>query len=271
MDVSGYAAITGAASGIGRATAIAFARAGAAGVALLDLDSDMLDSVQREIEMAILATDQPACKIVTRVLDVTDETAVTTTINHVAKSFGRIDYLVNSAGISFKHVGGSADAASDDWHRVLDVNLNGTFYVYRATARIMLRQSYLISTTDQRPLQRGTIVNISSICGVVGVPLSTAYCASKHAVIGLTRTASEDYASQGLRINAVCPGYIQTPLIKPGTVTAEFAKLKTEQWTPLRRFGTAEEVADAVVFLSSGRSTYIAGTALMVDGGYTSH
>lgn len=270
MDLSGYALVTGAASGIGRATALALVRAGAAGIALLDLNAGALDQVQQEIEVDVQSRGG-TCRLVTRSVDVRDEEGVTLAINEVARTFGRLDHVVNSAGISFKHEGGSAEVKTDDWHRVLDINLNGTFYVYRAAAKVMLEQDYLLSSVNQRPLQRGTIVNISSICGVVGVPLSTAYCASKHAVIGLTRTASEDYASRGLRINAVCPGYIATPLIKPGTVTAAVAKEKTEQWTPMRRFGTADEVADAVVFLASGRSSYIAGTALMVDGGYTSH
>lgn len=270
MDISGYALVTGAASGIGRATALALARAGAAGIALFDLSANGVDKVRQEVEVEIKSGVVP-CRIITMTIDVRNEEAVTSAVNEVAQTFGRLDHVVNSAGISFKHEGGSAEVKTDDWHRVIDINLNGTFYVYRAAAKLMLEQEYLLSTVNQRPLQRGTIVNISSICGVVGVPLSTAYCASKHAVIGLTRTASEDYASHGLRINAVCPGYIDTPLIKPGTVTAAVAKEKTEQWTPMRRFGTADEVADAVVFLSSGRSSYIAGSVLMVDGGYTSH
>ncbi|KIW51943.1 hypothetical protein PV05_10612 [Exophiala xenobiotica] len=269
MDITGFALITGAASGIGRACASAFVKEGAGGVALFDLNARALEDVQKDLEQEAASHPARRCRILVQAVDVVDEDAVTHAVNATAKEFGRIDYVVNSAGIAFKHAGGSAEAASSDWHRVLDVNLNGTFYVYRAAAKIMLRQDHLQSSVDQRPLQRGSIINIASILGVVGVPLSTAYCASKHAVIGLTRTASEDYSSEGLRINAVCPGYIDTPIITPGVV-AQVALEKTRVWTPMRRFGTANEVADAVVFLAGGRSSYVTGTALMVDGGYTS-
>jgi NAD(P)-dependent dehydrogenase (short-subunit alcohol dehydrogenase family) len=101
--------------------------------------------------------------------------------------------------------------------------------------------------------------------------MSTAYTASKHAVVGLTRTSSEDHAADGVRINAVCPGYIETPIIQSSPEIARVAKEKLEQWTPLRRFGQPQEIADGVLFLCGGRSSYVTGTALMVDGGYTSH
>ena len=107
--------------------------------------------------------------------------------------------------------------------------------------------------------------------GVLGVTKSTAYCASKHAVIGLTRTASEDYARRGLRINAVCPGYTDTPLTTSTPEIAAVMKERSEVWTPMGRLGRPEEIADAVMFLSGGRSSFITGTTLLVDGGYSSH
>ena len=241
MDLSGYALITGAGSGIGRACAIAMVEAGAAGVALMDISAESLEAVRTELQIKIQA-QQLQCQLLTTTLDVTDEAAVNSAVINAAQVFGRLDHVVNSAGISFKHKNGSAEAKSTDWHRVIDINLNGTFYVYRAAAQIMLKQEYLLSSINQRALQRGTIVNISSICGVVGVPLSTAYCASKHAVIGLTRTVSEDYAAQGLRVNAVCPGYIDTPLISGDSVIAAIAREKIDQCTPLRRLGTRRKL-----------------------------
>lgn len=111
--------------------------------------------------------------------------------------------------MAFKHTGGAAFAETKDWQRVININLNGTFYMLKAAAKIMLKQQPIRSTIDGRELQRGSIVNFASIQGVIATPLSTSYVTSKHAVIGLTKTASEDYAKHGLRINAVCPAILR--------------------------------------------------------------
>lgn len=167
-----------------------------------------------------------------------------------------------------KHPGGAAFAETSDWQRILHVNLNGTFFVLRAAAKIMLKQEPILSVIDGRPLQRGSIVNFSSIQGLVGIPLSTAYTTSKHAVIGLTRTASEDYAKHGLRVNAICPGYTETPLTtrSPEILKAMMERVGTA--VPMERMGRPEEIADGVLYLSGGRSSFVTGTALSVDGGY---
>ncbi len=179
-------------------------------------------------------------EIIKAVVDVTDEKLVDQTVNDVAKQFGRLDYVVNCAGIGFKHEGGAAFAETKDWQRVLDVTLNGTFYVLRAAAKIMLEQNPMRSSIDRREIQRGSIVNIASILGKVGVPYSTAYTASKHAVVGLTKTASEDYARKGLRINAVCPGYVDTPLTSGGNeLMRQAVQERSENWTPMGRLGRA--------------------------------
>ena len=266
MDVSGYALITGGASGMGRACAKAFARDGAAGVALLDLNAEALESVKKEAESLAQTKD---FKVVTHVLDVSDETKVDDVVQSVAQTFGRIDYVVNAAGIAFKHEGGGAYAQTKDWKRVLEVNLDGTFFVLRATAKIMLKQDPIKSMIDGRELQRGYIVNFASVAGLTGIGMSTAYCASKHAVIGLTRTTSEDYARQGLRINALCPGYINTPMTRSTPEIAKALEERTKVWTPMGRAGRPEELADAVIFLSGGRSSFVTGSAMVVDGGYT--
>lgn len=272
MDITGYAVVTGAASGIGRACALTYARDGAAGVALLDVSESALEEVKAEVEKVLSsrATQSQAPKVLTFVVNVTDEAKVDEAFTAIASSFGRIDYLVNCAGIAFKHKGGAAGAEAKDWKRVMEVNVDGTFYCLRAAARIMLKQDLLKSSIDGRELQRGSIVNIASILGMVGIKLSTAYTASKHAVVGLTRTASNDHAEEGVRINAVCPGYIETPLVSSDPVIREIALEKVKQMTSLGRFGKPQEVADAVIFLSGGRSSFVTGTTLLVDGGYTS-
>ncbi|KAE8341997.1 hypothetical protein BDV24DRAFT_131158 [Aspergillus arachidicola] len=168
-----------------------------------------------------------------------------------------------------KHQGGAAFAETSDWQRILDINLTGTFFVLRAAARIMLTQEPIRSSIDGRPLQRGSIVNFSSIQGVAGIPLSTAYTATKHAVIGLTRTASEDYAKDRLRINAICPGYTETPMTTKSPLVLQAMQERVATAVPMQRMGEPREIADGVVYLSGGRSSFVTGTALFVDGGYT--
>ena len=176
MDVPGYALITGAASGMGKVTAQKFAQDGAAGVALLDLNGEALEKVKADVEPLAQRKD---FKVVTHTLDVSDEKEVDKAVGSIAKEFGRIDYVVNAAGIAFKHEGGGAFAETKDWQKVLDVNLNGTFFVVRAATRLMLKQDPIKSSIDGRELQRGSIVNFASVAGITGIPTSTAYCASK--------------------------------------------------------------------------------------------
>lgn len=173
MDVPGFALITGAASGMGRETAKTFARDGCAGIALLDMNADALKQVQEEVQSLSKIKD---FKVVTHVLDVSDESAVEKVVTSVKESFGRIDYVVNAAGIAFKHEGGGAFAQTKDYRRVLGVNLDGTFFVMRAAAKIMLEQEPIKSERDGRELQRGSVVNFASIAALTGIPTSTAYC-----------------------------------------------------------------------------------------------
>lgn len=271
MDVPGFALITGAASGIGRACAATFARDGAAGIALLDVNHDALLGVKAEVEGAQnkrLAGLKP-CRVEVYVVDVTNEEQVNQAVNDAAAKFGRLDYAVNAAGIAMKHQGGAAFAETRDWQRIVDINLTGTFFVLRAAARIMLKQDPILSSLDGRPLQRGSIVNFGSIQGVVGIPMSTAYTATKHGVIGLTKTASEDYAKDGLRINAICPGYTETPMTTKSPLVLQAMLERVDTAVPMQRMGKPEEIADGVVYLSGGRSSFVTGTTLFVDGGYT--
>ena len=205
MDVPGIALITGGASGIGSACAKEFAIKGAAGIAVVDLDLDAAHKVKLEVEGVAKA---PNFKAAAWKLDVSDEAEVERVLDEVKRAFGRIDYLVNSAGIVVIHEGGSAAAETRDWEKVMRVNLDGTFLVSRAAARIMLAQEPLGDARNGLKVTKGSIVNVSSIAGIVGVGQSTAYASSKHAVVGLSRTMSEDHAQDGIRVNVVCPGYV---------------------------------------------------------------
>ena len=269
MDISGVALITGAGSGLGRACALTYARDGASGLALLDINEYGLLETKKLIEEKNYTPGGNAIRIQTHILDVTDELKVNDIFNEVANSFGRIDYVASAAGLAYKHKGGVAHAKTADWKRVLDVNINGAFYILRAAAKIMLQQEPIRSVIDGRPLQRGSIVNFGSIQGVIATPTSTSYVTSKHAILGLTKTASEYYAKDGIRINAICPGYAATPMTTDAPEVAKVMEEKVATMVPMGRPASPQEIADGVIFMSGGRSSFMTGSSLFIDGGYT--
>lgn len=241
--------VTGAASGIGLATARLAAREGAR-VTLCDRDEEKGTSGTA----AIVAGGGHALFVR---MDVTDEAEVSAAVDACVRAFGRIDGAFNNAGIatdSSGKPGKTADIAFDAWQRVLAVNLTGVWQCMRHEIRHMLAAG------------GGSIVNNASIAGLVGLPGQAAYTASKHGVVGLTKSAAADYAGQGLRINAICPGFVETPL------TADaFQRVgpKILAAVPARRFGSPQEIAEAVVWLLSDRSSFVTGAAMAADGGYT--
>lgn len=240
------ALITGAGSGIGRATALAFAALGTR-VVVNDRDTVGGDETVRQI----LAEGGEAVLLVADVSLAQDVDAL---ITRVVETFGQLDFAFNNAGIEGpSHLVAEGDEAA--WDRVIDVNLKGTWLCMRAELRQMLVQGH------------GVIVNCASVAGLVGFPTSAPYVASKHGVIGLTKTAALEVAESGIRVNAVCPGVIDTAMVERALGTGEQAAAATRMLEPVGRMGRPEEIASAVLWLCSEGAGFVTGESLVVDGG----
>jgi NAD(P)-dependent dehydrogenase (short-subunit alcohol dehydrogenase family) len=245
------ALVTGGASGIGRATALAFAREGAR-VAV----ADILEEAAQGTVAAIEAMGGQALAIA---CDVTDDDAVKAMIAATVDAFGGLDCAFNNAGIAPYQVnaGGQkiADVAPEAWRRLIDVNLTGVWLCLRHEVAQMRAQG-----------SGGVIINTASILGLIGSATSSAYVAAKHGVVGLTKTAAADHAEDNIRVNAVCPGYIETAM------TEETMRRRGERIlarVPMARMGQAGEIAEAVVWLCSPKASFVTGVSWAVDGGYT--
>jgi NAD(P)-dependent dehydrogenase (short-subunit alcohol dehydrogenase family) len=240
--------VTGAGGGIGQATAVAFGQQGAS-VAVADLSTDRVRDTVRMIE-------EHGGKALALTCDVTRSEDVTTALQWTIETFGRLDYAFNNAGVE-QPITLTADIADDDWTRILDVNTRGVFLCMKHEIPLMLANG------------GGAIVNTSSGAGVIGITGQAAYAASKHAVVGLTRSAALDYASAGVRINAICPGIIQTPMMDRFTGGTEEGRQRVIAQEPIGRMGRPEEIAAAVLWLCSDLAAFTIGHALVVDGGQT--
>ena len=237
------AIVTGASRGIGRAIALNLAAAGAHIIAVYQQNKEKADELAQEI-----APSGRACLTVKADVSVEDE--VSALIDQTMTQFGKVDVLVNNAGMTKD--GLIMRMKSDDWHNVLNVNLSGMFYALKAVTKPMMKQ------------RSGKIVFITSIIGFTGNAGQANYAAAKAGVIGLMKSAAKEFASRGIQVNAVAPGFIDTDMTKGLPDEVKHAYLEQ---IPLKRFGRAEEIAEAVKFLVSDKADYITGQVIHVNGG----
>jgi NAD(P)-dependent dehydrogenase (short-subunit alcohol dehydrogenase family) len=248
-DFTGQVAlVTGAGSGMGLSTAHAFAEAGAA-VVLADVNADTLHAATDELQAA-------GHQLLGITCDVADEAQVAAMVDRSVSTFGRLDMAFNNAGIQVPP-SDAADEPAATFDRVTAINLRGVWACMKHELRQMREQG------------SGAIVNCSSLGGLVGLPGRAAYHASKHGVIGLTRSAALEYAARGVRINAVCPGTIETPMVTDMVAKGELDLAEARKDAPIGRLGQEEEIAAAVLWLCSPGASFVVGVALPVDGGYT--
>ena len=245
------ALVTGASCGIGRATAAAFAAKGAK-LVLAARRQEELDSLVAEIESG-------GGKATATKTDVSKAQDVERMVAHAIDTYGRLDYAVNNAGIEGA-IANIVDLAEDDWDSVLDINLKGNYLCLRYEARAMLAGGH-----------GGAIVNVGSVNSFLGFPSGAAYVASKHGQIGLTTCASAELAPHGIRVNIVCPGFVDTPMHHRirGIIGDEIFDQGMVPQVHSRRVGKPEEIAASILFLCSDEASYITGTTLTPDGGFT--
>ncbi|RDK37046.1 short chain dehydrogenase/ reductase [Aspergillus phoenicis ATCC 13157] len=248
--VSGTAFITGGGNGIGKTTAFALAQNGIEAVSLLDVNESLLQRTKDE-----LATSHPQVAVELTVGDVSKEACVDEAVRRTVERFGRIDISVHCAGI-VGQPSATHELTAAEWQRVIDINQTGVLLAKRQSRGLRLG--------------RGTIVNVASMFGVVapgGWSGLSAYTASKHAVVAFSKMDAKAYIQQEIRINAICPGYTDTDMIR--TYWDAGYMVPDSQRVAIGRRAQPEEIADAVLFLASPMSSYMVGSALVVDGGYT--
>ncbi|WVF66909.1 hypothetical protein IAT40_001652 [Kwoniella sp. CBS 6097] len=297
--LSGVALITGAGGcGIGAAISRAFARSGCTKLILTDLNKDTLQQTVKAVEESWSSSsnsgsgsNSSAKEILAIPGDISSPSFVDSLFSDLKSRFGRLDYAVNCAGISGNNAP-TFNSTMEDFDKINGVNYRGLWYCSKKELEIMKQQGWPTRQDGLEEIrrQRGSIVNVASQLGVVGRPDAPIYCASKSAVIGLTRCDAIDASPYNIRVNAICPGIVHTPMtddqLRPTSApssgtAAETAEAENKDMqgpmdlttainlAPMRRMGTPDEIADIVVFLSSEKASFVQGAAWLADGGYT--
>jgi len=242
------ALVTGGSTGIGRASALAFAREGAQ-VIIADINVDEGHNTVESIKSS--GGDASFLEA-----DISNTLAAEALIDKIAADYGRLDCALNNAGVVGEQ-GFTADCSEENWDRVIGVNLKGTWLCMKYEIRQMLKQG------------SGSIVNVSSVTGKVGYPTLPAYVTSKHGIVGMTKVSALEYAKSGIRINAVCPGYVRTPMLE-GVFDGWSSEIEDmiSEHEPVGRIGKPEEIAEAILWLCSDAASFVTGHAMAVDGGF---
>jgi NAD(P)-dependent dehydrogenase (short-subunit alcohol dehydrogenase family) len=243
------ALVTGAASGLGLATAKAFAASGASVV--------LADWNEKEVQVAAQELGDKGHKTLGIRCDVSDDAEVEAMVKQTLAKFGRLDAAYNNAGVQ-NVLAETADSPREDYDRIMAINLRGVWSCMKFELQQMRKQG------------SGAIVNCSSLGGLIGGAQRGTYHAAKHGVIGFTKSAALEYATRGIRVNDICPGMIQTPMSDKMIAEGQGEELKAmlEKFVPMKRMGRAEEIADAVLWLCSSAASYVTGQSISVDGGY---
>jgi NAD(P)-dependent dehydrogenase (short-subunit alcohol dehydrogenase family) len=253
---------------MGQAIAQTFAKLGCHNIALLDIDTKGLEETAQSLQDPL---PRGKASLLMQRCDISNPESVAAAFQKILKTFGRIDYLVNAAGIMVFN-SSSAESSIESFDRVQSINYRGLWLCSRQALKAMSVQAldceaYPDAGIAPARAQRGSIVNISSALGVQAMAGSPAYCAAKAGVLSLTRSDAVDYSPHRIRVNAVMPGLVDTPMTRPTKEVSEYLDVMAERQCPMRRKGSAQEIADVVLFLSGNKASFVQGAAWAVDGG----